>query len=202
MVGHPKDTYPPGEYSLHMTLMIRFRRFSGSFPAAGLLLAFVLMIILVSAGCLEPYPGGGSPAPPTTPGETPTATMTAPAVQTPLAVGRGIAAEVPASGYVERSYGYVPITGPPENSLTYIEAAGTRDASGMVTISGRIRNDGPETLNFLHVTYTLFDANGNIIGNAHASVEYIASGKTWKFSTEPVRAPDYQYFELARVLMQ
>lgn len=186
-----------------MTLMIRFRRFPGSHRiSAGLLPVLVLMIILVSAGCLEPYPGGGGPAPPTTTGETPTATMTVPAPQTPLAVGRGIAAEVPASGYIERSYGYVPITGPPENSLTYIEATATRDASGMVTISGRIRNDGPGTLNFLHVTYTLFDANGNILGNTHASVEYIGAGKTWKFTTEPFRAPDYQYFELARIVMQ
>ncbi len=185
-----------------MTLTFRSRTSPGPSPAAGLLLALVVVIILVSAGCLEPYPGGEGLAPPTTPAETPTATGTVTAVSTPLSVGRGIAAEVPASGYIERSYGYVAITGPPENTLTYIEATGTRDASGMVTISGRIRNDGPGTLNFLHVTYTLFDANGNILGNAHASVEYIGSGKTWKFTTGPVRAPDYQYFELARIVMQ
>jgi hypothetical protein len=128
--------------------------------------------------------------------------MTIPAVPTTVAVGRGITAEVPSSGYIERSYGYVAITAPPENSLTYIEASATKDASGMVTISGKIRNDGPGTLNFLHVTYTLFDANGNILGNAHASVEYLPAGKTWKFTTEPVRAQGYQYFELARILMQ
>jgi hypothetical protein len=128
--------------------------------------------------------------------------MTVPAAATTVSVGRGLSAEAPAAGYIERSYGYVPIVDTPENSLTYIDATGTKDASGMVTITGRIRNDGPGSLNYLHVTYTLFDANGNILCNAHASVEYIGSGKTWKFTTEPVRAPAYQYFELARIVMQ
>ncbi|NYT16508.1 MAG: DUF3426 domain-containing protein [Methanomicrobiales archaeon] len=185
-----------------MTFMIRLRTTLRSSPAAVLLLALILAIILLSAGCLEPYPGGEGPAPPTSPGETPVATATIQAVPTTVSVGRGITAEVPASGYIKRSYGYVPITAPPENSLTYIEATGTKDASGMVTISGRIKNDGPGSLNFLHVTYTLFDANGNILDNAYASVEYVPAGKTWKFTTEPVRAPGYQYFELARIVMQ
>jgi hypothetical protein len=184
-----------------MTLMIRLRTTLRSSPAAGLLLALILAIILLSAGCLEPYPGEG-PAPPTSPGETPVATGTIPAVPTTVSVGRGITAEVPASGYIERSYGYVPITTPPENKLTYIEATATKDASDMVTISGKIRNDGPGTLNFLHVTYTLLDANGNILGNAYASVEYIPAGKTWRFTTGPVRAQGYQYFEMARIVMQ
>jgi hypothetical protein len=170
--------------------------------SAGLLLSLILVAILISAGCLEPYPGGGGPAPPTSPGEIPSATATLSPVATTVTVGRGIAVEVPASGFIERSYGYVPITETPKNSLTYIEATGTKDASGMVTISGRIKNEGPGTLNFLHVTYTLFDANGNILVNAHAGVEYIPAGKTWKFTTEPVSAPGYQYFELARVVMQ
>ena len=185
-----------------MTRSTRYGRRLFSPFSAGLLLSLFLVAILLSAGCLEPYPGGGAPAPPTSPGETPIATASIPAVPTTVSVGRGIAVEVPASGFIERSYGYVPITAPPENSLTYIEATGTKDASGMVTISGRIRNDGPGPLNFLHVTYTLFDANGNVLDNAHAGVEYIPAGKTWKFTTEPVRAPGYQYFELARVVMQ
>ena len=185
-----------------MTRTTRCQRRLFSSVSARVILSFLLAVILLSAGCLEPYPGEGGPAPPTSPGETPAVTGTVQAVQTTVAVGRGIPAEVPASGYIERSYGYVPITGQPVNSLTYIEATGLKDASGMVTISGRIRNDGPGTLNFLHVTYTLFDANGNILDNAHASIEYIPAGKTWKFTTEPVRAPGYQYFELARVVMQ
>ncbi len=185
-----------------MIRSIRYVRSLFSSVPAGVLLAVILVAIILSSGCLEPYPGGAGPAPPTSPGEIPAATVTVPVVPTTAAVGRGIAAEVPASGYIERSYGYVPITAPPENSLTYIEATGTKDASGMVTISGRIKNDGPETLNFLHVTFTLFDANGNMLDNAHASVEYVPAGKTWKFTTEPVKAPGYQYFELARIVMQ
>ncbi|NYT07168.1 MAG: hypothetical protein GKC05_02780 [Methanomicrobiales archaeon] len=185
-----------------MTLMIRGRRALCGFPARGLILTFILVIILLSAGCLEPYPGGEGQEVPSGPGETPAATGTMTPVPTTVPGARGIPADVPASGYIERSYGYVAITGQPENSLSYIEATGTKDASGKVTITGRIRNDGPGPLNFLHVTYNLFDANGNILGNAHASVEYVGSGKTWKFTTEPVSVPGYQYFELAGIVMQ
>lgn len=160
----------------------------------------VLIVSLLGAGCLEPYPSEG--VPPAVGAETPSPTQTFQTVPPTIMAGRGIQTEAPASGYVERSYGYVPYASPPEHRLTYIDASGSKDASGMVTITGRIKNEGPGTLNYLHVTYTLFDSGGNIIGNAHASVEYLSPGKTWRFTTEPVRADAYQYFELARVLAQ
>jgi hypothetical protein len=172
------------------------------FPAAGLFLALIMVITMFSAGCLEPYPDSAGPVQPVTTVKAPEEAGAVPAVQTTIPVGRGIDSYVPPAGYTERSYGYVPIETPPGNSLTYIDAAGTKDASGKVTITGRIRNDGPSTINLLHITYTLFDANGNALCNACARIEYLAPGKTWKYTTDPVMAPGYQFFELSRVLMQ
>jgi len=166
----------------------------------GLLL--ILTVSLLAAGCLEPYPGGGGVTPPTVSGETAAPTQPLQTVPPTVVGGSSIQTEAPMSGYIEYSYGYVPYTIPPDNKLTYIDASGTKDASGMVIIAGRIKNEGPGSLNYLHVTFTLFDSNGNVLDNAHASVEYLPSGKTWRFITEPVKADDYQYFELAKVIAQ
>ena len=186
-----------------MTRSIRCRgEVLTNIPAGMLGLLLILTGSLLAAGCLEPYPAGEGMIPPTASGETPAPTQSLQTVPPTVKVGRGIQAEAPTSGYIERSYGYVPYTTPPDHRLTYIDASGTKDASGMVTITGRIKNEGPGSLNYLHVTYTLFDANGNVLTNAHASVEYLDSGKIWRFMTEPVRADNYQYFELARVLSQ
>jgi hypothetical protein len=169
---------------------------------AGMLALFlVLMGALLGAGCLEPYPPEGV-VPPAAAEETSSPTQPIQTVPPTIMAGRGIQAEAPVSGYIERSYGYVPYTPPPDHRITYIDASGSKDPGGMVTITGRIKNEGPGSLNYLHVTYTLFDSNGNIIGNAHASVEYLSPGKTWRFTTEPVKAGNYQYFELTRVLAQ
>ncbi len=185
-----------------MTRSIRSRGVGISNVPVGMLALFlVLMASLLGAGCLEPYPSGGV-SPPAAPEETPFPTQTIQTVPPTIMAGRGIQAEVPASAYIERSYGYVLYTSPPDHRLTFIDASGSKDASGMVTITGRIKNEGPGSLNYLQATYNLFDSNGNIIGNAHASVEYLSPGKTWRFTTEPVKADHYQYFELARVLAQ
>ncbi len=160
-------------------------------------------MVLFISGCIEPYPPSGQVTPPpTTIREIPMATPTIKTEPTTIMVGRGIEAVASESGYIERSYGYTLYISPPDFRLTYIEATATKDSSGMVTISGKIKNEGPGNLNYLQLIYTLFDSNGNVLGNAHASVEYLSAGKTWKFATEPVKADQYQYFELARVMVQ
>ncbi|MDD1706567.1 MAG: FxLYD domain-containing protein [Methanoregulaceae archaeon] len=178
-----------------MNHSIRCRRGDLPYVPAGMLgLLLVLTVSLLASGCLEPYPMGPS----TVSGET--AAPTQPLQTIPPTVS--IQAEASTSGYIERSYGYVSYTTPPDNRLTYIDTSATKDANGMVTITGRIKNEGPGSLNYLHVTYTLFDSDGNVLDNTHASIEYLPQGKTWMFTTEPVKADNYQYFELARVLAQ
>lgn len=171
-------------------------------PARMLGLLLILTVSLLAAGCLGPYPGGEGVAPPTVSGGTVAPTQPLQTVPPTIVGGSSIQAEAPTSGYIEYSYGYVPYTLPPDNKLTYIDASGTKDASGMVIITGRIKNEGPGSLNYLHLTFTLFDSNGNVLDNAYASVENLPPGKTWRFATEPVKADDYQHFELAQVIAQ
>jgi hypothetical protein len=111
-------------------------------------------------------------------------------------------AELPASGYIERSYGYVPYSPPPEYRLTMIESDSRRDPSGNVIIYGRVKNEGPGSLAYLEMTFNLFDSSGNLIGNTHAQVEYFGAGKIWRFESDPAPGANYQYFELASILAQ
>jgi hypothetical protein len=171
-------------------------------PARMLGLLLILTVSLLAAGCLEPYSGGGGVAPPTVSGGTAVPTQPLQTVPPTVVGGSGIQVEAPTSGYIAYSYGYVPYTIPSNNKLTFIDASGTKDASGMVIITGMIKNEGPVSLNYLQVTFILFDSNGNVLDNAHASIEYLPPGKTWRFTTEPVKADDYQHFELARVIAQ
>jgi hypothetical protein len=128
--------------------------------------------------------------------------VTASPEQTAAQPLRNIPAELPASGYIERSYGYVPYTPPPEYRLTIIEANSRLDSSGNVIIYGRVKNEGPGSLSYLEMTFNLFDSSGNLLGNAHAHVEYFESGKTWRFESDPVPGTNYQFFEIAGILAQ
>lgn len=166
-------------------------------------LLLIMAVGLSCAGCLGPIE---PEIPPVTPGrpevaDTPPdpseSTDTTP--ETPV---RGVPAETPFSAYIERSYGYAPYITSPDFRLTMIESSARRDPSGNVIISGRVKNEGPDSLTYLHLTFNLFDASGNQVGNAHASIEYLGAGKTWRFETVPVSGTRYQFFELARVVAQ
>jgi hypothetical protein len=163
----------------------------------------VLLVFLICAGCVGPF----EPAsPPETPGEPvsmePTPRITASPEPTAVQPLRNMPTELPASGYIERSYGYVPYSPPPEYRLTIIESDSRRDASGNVIIYGRVKNEGPGSLTYLHMTFNLFDSSGNLVGNAHAQVEYFESGKIWHFESDPAPGANYQYFEIASILAQ
>lgn len=163
----------------------------------------VLMILLLCAGCVGPFE---PVTPPETPGEPvsmePTPRITAIPEQTAVQPLRNMPAELPASGYIERSYGYVPYSPPPEYRLTMIDSNSRRDDSGNVIIYGRVKNEGPASLTYLQMTFDLFDSSGNLVGNAHAHVEYFASGKIWRFESDPAPGANYQYFEIAGIVAQ
>jgi hypothetical protein len=83
-----------------------------------------------------------------------------------------------------------------------IESDSRRDASGNVIIYGKVKNEGPGSLTYLQITFNLFDSSGNLVGNAHAHVEYFESGKIWHFESDPAPWANYQYFEIASILAQ
>lgn len=49
------------------------------------------------------------------------------------------------------------------------------------TISGTFTNTSGKELSYVGVSYNLYDANGNQIGNAYANTNNLADGGSWKF---------------------
>ncbi|HNW81066.1 MAG TPA: hypothetical protein PKJ91_06310, partial [Methanoregulaceae archaeon] len=78
----------------------------------------LVVALLLFAGCVGPF----EPGPSEIPGEQltvmPTPTPTVSAEQTSTQTLRNGPAELATSGYIERSYGYVPYSTPPEHRLT------------------------------------------------------------------------------------
>ncbi len=162
----------------------------------------VVVVSLLSAGCIGPFEPGSTEIPGGQMTLEPTPSQTMSTEQTPTQPLRNGPAELATSGYIERSYGYVPYTTPPEHRLTVIESNSRKDASGNIIIYGRLKNEGPGSLSYLQVTFNLFDNNGNLLGNAYAHVEYFGAGQTWHFQSDPVPATNYQYFKIAGVMAQ
>lgn len=183
-------------------MSIQISAFPIQLTKSGLLVLLVAGVLL-SAGCIGPFEPAGpqeSPGDLLTTGPTPGVTVSP--EQTAVQPLRNTPTDLPAAGYIERSYGYVPYSPPPEYRLTMIESNSKRDASGDVIIYGRVKNEGPGSLAYLHMTFNLFDSNGNLVGNAYVKVEHFESGKIWWFESDPVSVPNYQYFEISSILAQ
>ncbi len=163
---------------------------------------FVVALFLF-AGCVGPFEPGLSEIPTEHQTVIPTPTQTVSAEQTSAQTLRNGSANLATPpGYIERSYGYVPYSTPPEHRLTVIESNSRKDASGNIIIYGRMKNEGPGSLSYLQVTFNLYDNSGNLLGNAHAHVEYFGADQTWHFQADPVSATNYQYFKIAGVMAQ
>jgi hypothetical protein len=184
-----------------MVLRIRGKYRSDSFSIRTLILVLVLTAVLGSSGCIDQYSGGPQqPAAPSAEegvqqgGSLPTQT---------IAPAQPSATELESkSGYIARSFGLVPYATPPNYHITYIDSVAKRDGNGAVYIQGRLKNEGPASLNYLHVTYHLFDVNGNVLGNVDATIEYLPTGMTWHYTTSSYRTDYYQYYQLAGLVAQ
>jgi len=167
------------------------------------LLVLILLGGLLCAGCVGPFE---PVSPPETPGVQATLEstprVTASPEQTAVQPLRNTQADLPTSGYIERSYGYVPYSPPPEYRLTMIESNSRLDATGHVIIYGKVKNEGPGYLSYLQMNFNLFDSSGNLLGNAHAHVEYFGSGEIWRFESDPEPGTNFQYFEIASIMAQ
>jgi len=161
---------------------------------------FIILTFLITtiAGCvsMEEFERGVSPPTPTPvqqesePAEIPMETTTSEIAPSGQPV---------TGGYVKKPFGYLWFEDRISPPVTIIEVKAETDNSGQKYIAGRIRNEGTERIGHLTVVYNLYDANGNVLGNACASIDYLGAGKTWKFSTDPFEQGDYQFFELAEI---
>lgn len=51
-----------------------------------------------------------------------------------------------------------------------------------VTITGEMKNTSSEDIDYVSVTFTLFDSEGNVIGSAYDNLNNLKSGQVWKYS--------------------
>lgn len=87
-------------------------------------------------------------------------------------------------------------------SADYTIADETLDKSNsyMPVITGTLTNNGTTDKSYVGITYNLYDADGNQIGNAYANTNNLKAGSTWKFqATCTVDASKIAKFERAEV---
>ena len=57
-------------------------------------------------------------------------------------------------------------------------------------ITGTFSNNSSEELSYVSITYNLYDADGNIIGNAYANANNVGAGSSWKYEATSALDPD------------
>jgi hypothetical protein len=95
--------------------------------------------------------------------------------------------------YVERPYGYIQSNRASQANLSIIKTYIERYSKSKAVIRGEIKNMDDKTIDLVVATFNLYNADGDQIGNAYASVDYLAPRTTWKFVTDPIERSDFQF---------
>ncbi len=95
--------------------------------------------------------------------------------------------------YVNRPYGYVQSTRASQANLSIVKTTIERYSKSKAVIRGEIKNLDDKTIDLVVVTFNLYNADGDQIGNAYASIDYLSPRSTWKFVTDPIERPDFQF---------
>jgi hypothetical protein len=163
----------------------------GSF---GVLIA-ILLISIFSAGCFEEWPV--SPAPVQT---TPATASPTPTVLPGEIIPGSVAVPVISQGYIQRPYGYTPFTIDMSQAVSIQDRGQTTiDEQGRQVISGKIKNIGSQRIDYIVVTFDLYNRNGEVIGNSYARLDYLLPGKVWKFQSDPITVAGFSSFEIAGI---
>ena len=95
--------------------------------------------------------------------------------------------------YVSRPFGYMECMENDQVNLTIVRTYIDRVSKDKAYIRGEIRNQDDKTIDLIVITFNLFNANGEQIGNAYASIDYLEPKRTWKFSTEPILGSEFRF---------
>jgi hypothetical protein len=95
--------------------------------------------------------------------------------------------------YVQRPYGYIKSTQASQVKLSIIKTDIERISKSTSVIKGEIKNLDEKTIDLIVITFNLYNADGDQIGNAYASIDYLAPKSTWKFVTDPIDRSDFQF---------
>ncbi len=182
----------------------RFRGRRPDFLGSLVILGLALLFLSLSGCSSLDY----SLVPPATPTQTPvgpTLTQVSGPVQTPVELQATAQATVPSQAsqvrgkaYIQRPYGFIEYQIRPSDIAieeTHIE----QDASGNRFIAGTAKNKAQDRVDFVQVTFNIYNSAGMQIGNSVASVYYLRGGYEWKFRSIPALPGDYQYNEIAEV---
>jgi hypothetical protein len=159
---------------------------------------FVMMLLIflsvLCAGCFEegPVAAPQNQSVPAAATAVPTVTSGLPSgpLETPL----------PGLGYIRRPYGYSAFQNRVAQPVSVQDNGQIGiDQSGHQVITGKIKNIGAARIDSLVITINIYNANGEVIGNTYASVDYLSPGVVWKFRSSPFDYPDYQYHEISEI---
>jgi hypothetical protein len=103
----------------------------------------------------------------------------------------------PATLLVKRPYGYILTTQKDNSALAVYSSNLDKSGSGGAVIRGTVYNASQEEIGVVILVFNLFDASGNQLGNAYASLDFFAGRTTWNFITDPVPYPDIQFYKFA-----
>jgi hypothetical protein len=85
---------------------------------------------------------------------------------------------------------------PPDLRVPYTELKRTED--GALIIVGYVTNAGAKTYGYVHVSFNLYDRQGNQVGSTFANVNNLEPGKSWNFEA-PVLQSNATDFKLIGV---
>ena len=95
--------------------------------------------------------------------------------------------------FLKRPYGYVKSTSNSEANLSIVKTYIERYSDSKSVIKGEIKNLEDKTLDLVVITFNLYNADGDQIGNAYATIDYLSPKTTWKFTTDPIERSDFQF---------
>lgn len=80
-------------------------------------------------------------------------------------------------------------TDPAADKYTITDEVADTSNEYMYQITGTLTNNTDKEQSYVGITYTLYDADGNQIGNAYANTNNLKAGGTWKFTATGTAAP-------------
>ena len=95
--------------------------------------------------------------------------------------------------FISRPFGYLECTEDTQVNLSIKKTYIDRVARDKAYIRGEIKNLDDKTIDIIVLTFNLFNADGNQIGNAYATIDYLEPKQIWKFSTDPITRSDFKF---------
>ena len=89
--------------------------------------------------------------------------------------------DVGSNGSGSSASGKLEVEGTPNMEVEYSATFGYS-----VTITGTLKNGTKKKYDYVSITYTLYDKDGNNLGTALDNMNYLDAGETWKFTAKTI----------------